>query len=81
MRKGGLLLGTDEVKGAAARLVNEQIRSFADDSIDRNDVWEFFCECGCWTLISMRISTYDARGEVWAPGHKPEPAIEQDSDA
>ena len=38
-QKAGLLsLGTDEVKGSAAKLVNEQIRSFADDSIDRNEI-------------------------------------------
>ena len=81
MRKGGLSLGIDEVKGAAAKLVNEQIRSFADDSVDRNDVWEFFCECGCMTLVSMRISTFDISSGVRAPGHEPEPATEQESDA
>lgn len=52
--------------------VNRTIREFAEDPrIPRDAVWEFFCECGCFGLVSLRVDEYDAAGGVWAPGHAP----------
>ena len=65
----------DEAGRRTAILANAEIRLFADENIDRGAVWEFFCECGCRTLVSMTIAAYDAsRGGVWAPGHGRGPA-------
>ena len=51
--------------------VNRTIREFADDPrIPPDDVWQFFCECGCFTLVELSLGTYDAGGGVWAPGHR-----------
>lgn len=61
----------EEAGRRAALLANAEIRSFADDNADGGAVWEFFCECGCRTLVSMTIAAYDAsRGRVWACGHR-----------
>ena len=61
----------EETGRRTAILANAEIRSFVDDNTDRGAAWEFFCECGCRTLVSMTIATYDAgRGGVWAPGHR-----------
>lgn len=52
------------------RAVNATIREFAaDPRIPEDAEWEFFCECGCFTLVPMTIAEFDAVGEVWAPGH------------
>ena len=53
------------------RAVNRTIRDFADDPrIPSNEEWEFFCECGCFTLVSMTIEAFDAGDGAWAPGHR-----------
>ena len=50
--------------------VNRTIREFADDPrIPPDDVWQFFCECGCFTLVEVSLGTYDGGDGVWAPGH------------
>ena len=51
--------------------VNRTIREFADDPrVPRDEQWEFFCECGCFTLVSMTIAEFDELdGGVWAIGH------------
>ena len=62
--------------------VNRTIREFAEDPrIPPDDVWEFFCECGCFTLVQLTLTQFDEGDGVWAPGHKlrtagsPEPGI------
>jgi hypothetical protein len=51
--------------------VNRTIRDFADDPrIPADEEWEFFCECGCFTLVSMTLARFDAGGGVFAPGHE-----------
>ena len=51
--------------------VNRTIREFADDPrIPPDDVWQFFCECGCFTLVEVSLGAYDAGDGVWAPGHR-----------
>ena len=44
------------------RAVNRTIRDFADDPrIPATEPWEFFCECGCFTLVSLTLAEFDAR--------------------
>ena len=58
------------------RSVNRTIREFADDPrILSEESWEFFCECGCFTLVELSVAAYDSGAGVWAPGHEtPVPA-------
>lgn len=57
------------------RAVNRTIREFANDPrIPSEESWEFFCECGCFTLVQLSLEAYDGAGGVWAPGHAAEPA-------
>jgi hypothetical protein len=52
------------------RAVNATIREFADDPRVSDDAeWEFFCECGCFTLVSMTLVEFDRGEGVWAAGH------------
>lgn len=51
--------------------MNRTIRDFADDPrIPSDERWEFFCECGCFTLVSLSIAEFDSGAGVWAPGHE-----------
>ena len=51
--------------------VNRTIRDFADDPrIPASEPWEFFCECGCFTLVQLTLAAYDGGDGVWAPGHR-----------
>ena len=53
------------------RAVNRTIREFADDPrIPADEPWEFFCECGCFTLVELTVAEYDAAANVWAAGHE-----------
>jgi len=50
--------------------VNRTIREFAEDPrIPPDDVWEFFCECGCFTLVTLTVAEFDTAGHVWVEGH------------
>jgi hypothetical protein len=41
------------------RAVNRTIRDFADDPrIPATESWEFFCECGCFTLVSLTVAEF-----------------------
>ena len=51
--------------------VNRTIRDFADDPrVPAEEQWEFFCECGCFTLVPLTLAAYDEGDGVWAPGHR-----------
>ena len=51
--------------------VNRTIRDFAEDPrVPSDETWEFFCECGCFTLVAMTIAEFDGGGGVWVAGHK-----------
>lgn len=52
--------------------MNRTIRDFADDPrIPAAEPWEFFCECGCFTLVSLSIEAFDrSDAVVVAPGHE-----------
>jgi len=53
------------------RAVNRTIREFADDPrISADELWEFFCECGCFTLVSLTIAEFDAAANIWVVGHE-----------
>jgi hypothetical protein len=53
------------------RAVNRTIREFADDPrVSAAAPWEFFCECGCFTLVSLTIAEFDAATTVCAGGHE-----------
>jgi hypothetical protein len=60
-----------EAQRETIRAANGIIREFAEDPrIPSHEEWEFFCECGCFTLVSMTLAEFDERGAVWAPGHE-----------
>jgi hypothetical protein len=60
------------------RAVNRTIRDFADDPrIPSEESWEFFCECGCFTLVDRTLEQFDHDGGVWAPGHEAEAPAER----
>jgi hypothetical protein len=53
------------------RAVNATIREFAaDPRIPEDAEWEFFCECGCFTLVPLSIAEFDKDEGVWAVGHR-----------
>lgn len=53
------------------RAVNSTIREFADDPRIPDDAeWEFFCECGCFSLVAMTLVEFDKDEGVWASGHR-----------
>jgi hypothetical protein len=53
------------------RAVNETIREFAaDPRIPEDAEWEFFCECGCLTLVPMTLTEFDQGDGVWVAGHR-----------
>ena len=48
--------------------VNRTIRDFAEDPrIASDETWDFFCECGCFTLVQLSLDAFDLRDSVWAP--------------
>ena len=54
--------------------VDRASRDFADDPrIFGEEVWEFFCECGCFSLVQLTLAAFDAGDGVWAAGHRPLP--------
>ena len=60
------------------RAVNRTIRDFADDPrIPSDESWEFFCECGCFTLVERTLGDFDGGGGVWVPGHEEHEAAEK----
>ncbi len=53
------------------KAVNRTIRNFADDPrSSENERWEFFCECGCFSLVLLTLAEFDAAPGVWADGHE-----------
>jgi hypothetical protein len=55
-----------------SRMTNRNIRDFAfGEDVRPGWTWQFFCECGCFTLVEMTLAEYDARESVWALGHEP----------
>ena len=50
------------------REVNQHIRDFAEGFPPDTD-WEFFCECGCFTLVPLTLAEFDRGGAVHADGH------------
>jgi hypothetical protein len=53
------------------RAVNRTIRDFADDPrIPPNEPWEFVCECGCFTLVTLTVAEFDTASHVWVEGHE-----------
>jgi hypothetical protein len=66
---GGQML---ETQRETIQEVNRTIRAFGDDPrIPPEETWEFFCECGCFTLVELSLAAYDGGAGVWAPGHRP----------
>ena len=55
--------------------VNRTIRDFAEDPrVPSDETWEFFCECGCFTLVERTLDQYDSDDGIWLPGHEQEEA-------
>jgi hypothetical protein len=51
--------------------VNRTIRDFAaDPRIPDDAAWEFFCECGCFTLVSLTIAEFDGAAAICAEDHE-----------
>jgi hypothetical protein len=61
-----------EAQRETIQAANRIIREFADDPrIPSDEEWDFFCECGCFTLVSMTLTAFDAAANgVWVPGHE-----------
>jgi hypothetical protein len=66
------------LKSATLWEVNRGIREVGRDSIDEEQEWEFFCECGqedCHEYVSLTVDAYsalhDSGGVVLAPDHRP----------
>jgi hypothetical protein len=56
---------------ATIKAVNRTIREFADDPhVSADAPWEFFCECGCFTLVRQTLAEYDQAEGTWADGHE-----------
>lgn len=56
---------------ATIRAVNRTIRDFADGPhVSADAPWEFFCECGCFTLVPLTIEEFDGAPNVCAGGHE-----------
>lgn len=69
--------GRRTLKTATLAEVNQGILSVAQDSIDEEQDWEFFCECGhkdCHEYVSLTLEAYaaihDGGGAVLAEGHR-----------
>jgi hypothetical protein len=65
------------LKTATLAEVNQGILAAARDSIDQDQQWEFFCECGredCHEHVLLTLDSYvalhDCGGSVLAPGHR-----------
>ena len=65
------------VRTTALSEVNQGISEVARDSIDREQEWEFFCECGreeCHKYVSLTLDAYCALHDhgqlVLAEGHR-----------
>jgi hypothetical protein len=59
-----------------SRLTNQNIRDFAfGEDVRPGWTWQFFCECGCFTLVEMTLAQYDASSGVWERGHEPTPTL------
>jgi hypothetical protein len=54
--------------------VNLQIREIGRSLgviADSSDVLTFFCECGCFAVVSLTPGAFDAAGGAWLEAHKP----------
>src|SRR3954465_5922325 len=61
-------LGTQQ---ETIRAGNRTIREFADDPrVSADAPWEFFCECGCFTLVSLTLAEFDAATHICSVGHE-----------
>jgi hypothetical protein len=65
------------LKTATLATVNQGILNVAQDSIDQEQDWEFFCECGredCHEYVSLTLDAYialhEGGGAVLAEGHR-----------
>lgn len=54
--------------------VNLQIREIGRSlgmTADSSEVLTFFCECGCFAVVSLTPGAFDAAGGAWLEGHEP----------
>src|SRR3954447_22931926 len=59
LRRGreGQVVGAEQ---GTIQAVNRTIRDFAEDPrIPPEEEWEFFCECGCFTLVHLTLVAFD----------------------
>lgn len=54
---------------AVARDVNARIYESARRLAEPESHFDFVCECGCFTPVSMTAAEYHAAGEARLPGH------------
>ena len=57
-----------------AELANREIRDFAARGAAPDEDWEFFCECGCFELVTTTVAEFDAGRGIYLPGHRQRPA-------
>ena len=54
--------------------VNLQIREIGRSlgvTGDSSETLTFFCECGCFAVVSLTPGAFDAAGGAWLDGHRP----------
>ena len=75
--EGEVVAHQQRLKTATLSEVNRGILEVARDSIDEEQEWEFFCECGsedCHAYVSLTLDAYSALhddgGAVLEPGHR-----------
>ena len=56
-----------------ARETNAHIRLLAKSLRDETPVG-FFCECGCFELVTTTVAEFDAGRGIYLPGHRQRPA-------
>ena len=71
--------GVGEGPGSPSRIdlageVNLKIREIGRSlgvTADSSEVLTFFCECGCFGVVSLTPGTFDAAGGAWLEAHRP----------
>ena len=56
-------------QGSTTPAASSRHLSVAREPVDPEQEWEFFCECGCFTLVTLTITAFDGAANVWVEGH------------
>ena len=59
-----------DLAGEVNLQIREIARSLGVDS-DASEVLTFFCECGCFAVVSLTPGAFDTAGGAWVESHRP----------